>query len=743
MLKSLANEYRSHRWAKFAAGLGVLALAVWIAERIAGLFTHTWQFEVTFGVLWLIVKIAVVVVVIYYIGRLIGVIRRRMLWRLTRRLIVTYTFIAIVPIILILVLVGLGASILSGQFAAYLVNARVREHVDELKQVNRVVAHEAGHIQSKDPKAVFDALEDFYQSDIRPYAASYPGLEVTLRIGAAGSARGAAPAGPGRERALGLSLGAQERAFHLSGQPMQRPLTEPRWLTGEEWSGVMVDRGQVLLASVEREPTAAGPITMILSMPITPGLLNLVGQGIGPVVVIPLVPPRRVIARRNAANRTAARQSNAARSPVRRPPPPPQRVQLYGEQELAGYRVQSNAVPLPAPRHWFDFRVRGASALTPVLWWAPKYTEGREPVMVIASSRVFPLNTQLLSILGRFSGFWVIAFIVIGAIFLQIEIASLVIGILLTRSITKTVSRLQAATERVKSGDFSHRIGLAPHDQLSALGVAFDTMTASVERLMAESRDRLRLEGELRIAHEVQQQLFPQGNPDVPGARMFGECRPARGVSGDFYDFLKLGRNRVGLALGDVSGKGIYAALLMAGIQSAVRAQFYDGYHSDGVAGAFPVSTASVVDRLNRQIYENTPDGKYATFFYAVYDGAAHSLSYTNAGHPAPFLFRGNTLQRLQTGGTVIGLFPATQYRQEQIQLDPGDVLLAFTDGLIEPENAYGEEFGEERLASAVRAALDSPPNVLADEVYRAVLEWSQSSELEDDMTLLYLKATG
>ena len=233
----------------------------------------------------------------------------------------------------------------------------------------------------------------------------------------------------------------------------------------------------------------------------------------------------------------------------------------------------------------------------------------------------------------------------------------------------------------------------------------------------------------------MQQQLFPQANPDIHGARVFGECRAARGVSGDFYDFLKLGRGQVGLVLGDVSGKGIYAALLMAGIQSAVRTQFYDGNFTDRAGGAPLISTATVLDRLNRQIYDNTPDAKYATFFYAIYEAETRSLAYTNAGHPAPFLFRRDRLMRLNTGGTVLGLFPTVQYQQEQVQLEPGDVLLAFTDGLIEPENSYGEEFGDERLAEAVREVIDLPPELLANSVYSEVVDWSGNSEQSDDMT--------
>jgi sigma-B regulation protein RsbU (phosphoserine phosphatase) len=701
MLKALLQEYRSRRGARLTAWLIVFGVIVGVARKAAGLFTSAPWVKILSGDLWLCLKLAAVVVAIYYLARLVGFVRHRLLWRLTRRLIVTYLFIAFVPILLILLMAGLGAYILNGQFGAFLVNTRLRNHFDELEQLNRVVAHEAMHIQVRDPQLFLDALQGFYVNDLREYASSYPGLEITLRVA------------------------AQARGFRLTGEPMRQPISEPRWLSQEEWSGFVMDRGQILLAAVDREKTAAGPLTLILSMPITPQLLNLVGEGIGPVVVLPLETYR---------SRGGVRINRPARRGT---------VEIYGQPALERYEVRSNGVSLPKPRMWFDFTVRGVSAINPVLWHAPDFRERSSPILVAVASRVFPLNAQLLSIMGKFAGFWPIAFIIVGVIFIQIEIAALVVGVMLTRSITSTVNRLQLATEKVKSGDFSHRIGVPAHDQVSALGAAFDTMTASIQRLMVESREKLRLESELKIAHEVQQQLFPQANPDVPGARIFGACRPARGVSGDFYDFLKLGHKRVGLVLGDVSGKGIYAALLMAGIQSAVRAQFYDGYAPDPADSAHLISTATVLDRLNRQIYDNTPDAKYATFFYAIYDAGTRSLSYTNAGHPPPFLFRRDSLMRLEAGGTVLGLFPAAQYQEERVQLEPGDLLLAYTDGLVEPENSYGEEFGDQRLAGAIREAIDSPPEILAKEVYRAVADWSESAEPTDDMTFLYLKATG
>jgi sigma-B regulation protein RsbU (phosphoserine phosphatase) len=306
---------------------------------------------------------------------------------------------------------------------------------------------------------------------------------------------------------------------------------------------------------------------------------------------------------------------------------------------------------------------------------------------------------------------------------------------------TTTVDRLYDATERVKGGEFSFRINLPARDQLSALGTAFDGMTASVERLLVESKEKSRLDSEIEIAREVQTRLFPRAAPQIPGLQLYGICRPARAVSGDYFDFLTLGSDRVALALGDVSGKGISAALLMSAIRSALHAQFYNGYSSQGISAAIPISTAAVVARLNRQLFEGSPSEQYATFFYAVYEATTRKLTYTNAGHWPPVLFRSGAIERLEAGGAPVGMFSATDYEQAEVQLQPGNLLLAFTDGIIEPENSYGEELGEIRVLDVAQRALSSPPEVLVEEIYRSVVDWTGSAELQDDMTLVVAKA--
>jgi len=685
LLKALLREYRTRRMARFTVWVLAYGAALLSVERLAG------GAPLTF---WILFGLAAATCTFYYLGRLVALIRP---WRLRRRLIVAYVFIAIVPILLIVVLVGLGIFIVGGQFAALLVTADLRERLGALQQVNRAVAHEVRLNASPRAEETLDRIQNFYANELKQHASNYPGLEITLRSG------------------------SQARAFRLEGAKAQAPLTIPSWFNEEEFSGIVTDRGKLALRSIARVPTVAGNLIVILSEPFTPELLDLAGEGIGPVGVMTTRPAHGEALPLNS--RMQAQFETAQGS-------------FY---QLAS--LYSKRIKLPEPASRFDFTVVGASSLDPVSWQGDTKQKLAAAAVVYVSSRVMALNRRLLETQGEYSDVYVMLFKVVAVILLIIEAIALLIGIRLTRSITHAVDNLYEATEKVKKGDFSYRIDVPSHDQLSALGEAFDSMTASVERLLRESEEKLRMQSELEIAREVQTQLFPRSAPDVPGLTLYGVCKAARTVSGDYYDFLNLDGNRVCLVLGDVSGKGISAALLMAAIQSALRAQFYDGLAPARGPHAAALSTAEVVSRLNVQLYESTPREKYVTFFFAVYDSATRFLTYTNAGHLPPVLLRRGNVERLNVGGTVVGLFSPMAYEQAEIQIQPGDLLVAFTDGITEPENIYGEEFGEERLLQMVRRARNVSPQTLTEEIYRGVSDWTGSPELQDDMTMLIAKA--
>jgi len=212
-----------------------------------------------------------------------------------------------------------------------------------------------------------------------------------------------------------------------------------------------------------------------------------------------------------------------------------------------------------------------------------------------------------------------------------------------------------------------------------------------------------------------------------------GVCRPARMVSGDYYDFLSLNDHSLAFAIGDVAGKGISAALLMATIQSTMRTQLST---SNG-SGLHHLSAARMVSILNKQLYATTAPEKYATFFFALYEENTHSLSYTNAGHLAPMLLRGTTVQTLDSTGTVVGAFPFARFEEKTVPLEHGDMLVAYTDGIVEPENAYGEMFGEERLQDLVVKYRQTDSSEIIARTMESVNLWTGSSELQDDMTIV------
>jgi sigma-B regulation protein RsbU (phosphoserine phosphatase) len=348
--------------------------------------------------------------------------------------------------------------------------------------------------------------------------------------------------------------------------------------------------------------------------------------------------------------------------------------------------------------------------------------------------------------------------LVIAILFAIVVLLALIIGWKLIRSITSAVAQLYEGTQHVNRGDFSHRIKVQSTDQLATLANSFNSMTTSIEKLVQEQKEKQRLEGELAIAQEVQAQLYPKSITQLENLEVHGFCRPARTVSGDYYDFLGLNSDKLMLAVGDISGKGISAALMMATIHSAVRAYSIEDMAAlrepaaMAVAGGTglmlasearerEVSPAALLTLLNHQLYESTPAAKYATLFLGIYDGARRRLTYANGGHLPPILISEDGSSRLlDCGGTVVGLFDNLSFPEETVELRPGDVLLAYSDGVTEPENDYGE-FGEERLIQLVRSNRHLPLERITEIVTAAVEDWIGDNEQPDDITLVLARA--
>ena len=258
---------------------------------------------------------------------------------------------------------------------------------------------------------------------------------------------------------------------------------------------------------------------------------------------------------------------------------------------------------------------------------------------------------------------------------------------------------------------------------------------ANLMRAIAdEIAQRERLNREVEIAREVQERLFPQKLPAIDGVDYAGHCRPALGVGGDYYDFLALARGHLGVAIGDVSGKGIAAALMMASLQASLRGEAMRG----------PENLALAIANINRLVYEASQANRYATFFYGQYDPDVRTFAYVNAGHNAPMLFHGHngtlSVSRLDIGGTVVGLLESFPYQQGCTTLAPGDLLVAFTDGISEAMNHDEEEWGEERLIETVKQCNGLEAQQILDRIFAAADQFVAGAKQHDDMTLVVLR---
>ena len=254
-------------------------------------------------------------------------------------------------------------------------------------------------------------------------------------------------------------------------------------------------------------------------------------------------------------------------------------------------------------------------------------------------------------------------------------------------------------------------------------------------RLTDRMVEQEKLNRDVQLAAEVQKRLFPDKPPST--ARLgFGRISlPARSVGGDYYDFFDLGDQRIGIALADVAGKGVAAALIMSVVQASLRI----------LATEQNATLATLAARMNSLLHRSTGSNAYATFFYAQIDGRTRQLRYVNAGHNPPCLLRcaaDQSIEELPAGGTVIGLFPKSTYEEAVVDLRPGDVLLAFTDGVPEALNPKDEEFGEERLKNLLRGTAHLPVDEMASAIATELKSWIDNAPQFDDLTFVLVKVS-
>jgi phosphoserine phosphatase RsbU/P len=248
------------------------------------------------------------------------------------------------------------------------------------------------------------------------------------------------------------------------------------------------------------------------------------------------------------------------------------------------------------------------------------------------------------------------------------------------------------------------------------------------------------LRRDIALASDVQRRLLPDAPPQVDGVDFAATSVAARRIGGDYYDFIELADGRIGIALADVSGKGVAAALIMSVVQASLRIISSDG----------DVPPRRLAARMNEFVYRSTPGSKYATFFYAQLDDQRRRLRYVNAGHNPPYLLRAGQqsaadtaapdIEELTVGGTVVGMFPEMTYEEASVELYPGDVLLAFTDGVPEAHNPENEEFGEERLRDLLRNVAHLTASEISARISAEMKHWIRDAEQYDDLTFIVMK---
>jgi sigma-B regulation protein RsbU (phosphoserine phosphatase) len=267
-------------------------------------------------------------------------------------------------------------------------------------------------------------------------------------------------------------------------------------------------------------------------------------------------------------------------------------------------------------------------------------------------------------------------------------------------------------------------------DDLRVVTALANLAAAKIEnvRLLEESLEKRRMEEDMRMAAEIQTGLLPSSAPRIPGWDLAGSNQPCRTVGGDYYDFA-VERGRLLLALGDVSGKGTGAALLMTVLRAAVRAHWMEPSLSDAVS------------RINRTVCQNVPSSKYVTFFLASLDPVTGRLEYVNAGHNPPILVRaGGDVEKLTFGGLVLGIFEGVSYEGGSVVMEQGDTLIVYSDGVTETWDPDGEEFGEDKLVTLVVSTRSKGADAVQAAILREIEGFEQGARATDDRTLVVLK---
>ncbi|WP_260738431.1 PP2C family protein-serine/threonine phosphatase [Tunturiibacter lichenicola] len=722
---------------------GLAGAAFWLGVWFVVLFVRRWipgAFGNFLGIMQLFVGLALVAVAVPLIWQLI---RKHMLWSLRNKLVLTYLLIGLAPVVLFVTLVGVVAYVAAGQFAIHLADSRLQAELAQMSVENEHRAERiAQDLERQSPGSVEASTGVIAESE-RSIALELPRMKL--------------------HREMQAFLNGVPVKFD-SGLRGKTPFGLPPWATelnGDHYSGLVLDGSDLFLVAVQQQRWKDGRIfSLMSSLPVDGPVLTIVAEGLGHASLLPV---------RAGNSSNEAKEDNSVAQADQRS------LAASGSKPNGTGSIAQEKDSKATRRSWIvggteppsvnvaDVPVSFTSTL-PITDW----DSGRpDSVFFAVESRPSLLYNQLFgaSLSGIVTNVLRIAIVSLCVIFAIIELLALWMAIRLSRTITASVADLYSATQHIDRGDLDYRIGVQRNDQLAELSRSFNTMAGSLKRLLEEQKEKERLQNEISIAQEVQANLFPLHAQGLDTLELHGVCRPARSVSGDYYDFLVFHEeahsgmvNRretgVGIAIGDISGKGISAALLMATLHSAVRAYRFASeelvYSESSVAGLMASrearggdfdelfqSPGRILSLLNRHLYRSTQPEKYATLFLSHYDAGSAMMTYSNAGQLPPLvLSRDGSIRRLDKGGTVVGLMDGMHYEEDRFKMQPGDIMVAYSDGVTEPENDFGE-FGEERLMEVVARYRDQPLHVISSQVMQALDAWIGADEQPDDITLV------
>jgi serine phosphatase RsbU (regulator of sigma subunit) len=639
--------------------------------------------------------IGLVLSVGYFAWGLFVRVKQRLLWRVRRKLILSYIFIGVVPSLLIVTFFLLGGVLIFMNVSAYLFKDGYDSAVDFVKLATESAAAE----MSRAPESADQAIARIHRNASRQYpvlSMTYVPLPPRAGTRDAGT-RAAALRAP-------VILGLWEHAA--------APATIPEWLKSRPLAGGTVVVPAEDPGHVELVIRAAMPVV------VNGGTTGFVigDLPIGVDMVQRLEEKTRVHAG------TASLIAEKSDKPI---------VNLGSGEDQAS---DGSLTTLFGKSLMFLDYTDWQSGMTQQVSVSLSYRPGQLYRHLS--------DAQQISFGERTLGEWaVVILLVIAALFLTIEMVALGMGLALARSITSAIHELFMGTERVRHGDFGHRIHVATSDQLGELAGSFNQMTGSIEGLLQTAAEKKRLEEELRIARVIQMSLLPTGPLDVPGLGITALCVPAREVGGDYYDFFHLSGDRLGVLIADVSGKGTSAALYMAELKGLVLAlsQRYD-------------SPRDLLIETNRIISEHLDSRSFITMTYAVIDVRRSVMTFCRAGH-TPLIFlpgpapSAPLAQVLTPSGMVLGLRidgaseKFEELLEEQcVDLSAGGVIVLYTDGITEAMNAESDLFGENRLSRIIEEHGHLESGELRERILREIEAFVGSADQHDDMTMILLK---